>query len=41
MKVSVNWSAVSPMKPIDPTNPGDPAYDFRTLDRAVRDASAP
>ncbi len=41
VRINVLWaSTVGPMRPNDPTNPADPAYDFGQVDAAVRDAHA-
>jgi hypothetical protein len=34
------WSGIAPTKPAKPRRPGDPAYDFSSLDGPVRDAKA-
>jgi hypothetical protein len=39
-RLDVNWSLVARSRPADPANPGDPAYDFRVLDGAVKSAAA-
>lgn len=36
----LSWNRIALNKPADPTDPNDPAYDFRKLDLIVRDASA-
>jgi hypothetical protein len=38
IRINVDWRSVVGSKPVIPTNPGDPAYDFGTIDGAVRDA---
>jgi hypothetical protein len=38
VRMTVPWRAVAPAAPADAANPGSPAYDFRFLDPAVRDA---
>ena len=38
VRVNVYWSSVATSKPADPRNPGDVAYDFTTIDNAVRAA---
>ena len=35
-----DWAAIAPSRPGDPSSPADPAYRWRSLDAAVRDASA-
>lgn len=41
VRINVVWaSTVGSVRPSDPTNPADPAYDFTQLDAAVRDARA-
>ena len=38
VRINVYWRSVAPKKPSDPRNPGDPAYNFTTIDNAVRNA---
>ena len=38
VRVNVYWSSVATSEPADPRNPGDPAYNFTTIDNAVRAA---
>jgi hypothetical protein len=40
--VSINalWAGIAPHKPANPGSPGDPAYDFSSLDGPIRDAKA-
>jgi hypothetical protein len=42
VRLAVIWPAISagPTRPVDPTNPGSTAYDFSSVDGAVRDAEA-
>jgi hypothetical protein len=40
VRIDVRWRGVAMSKPVDPTNPSDPAYDFSSLDNAVKDARA-
>ncbi len=42
VRLAVIWPAISadPTRPADPTNPGSTAYDFSSVDGAVRDAEA-
>ena len=41
IRINAFWSeVVGPQQPANPTNPADPAYDFSSLDAAVRDARA-
>ena len=37
-RIVIGWLRIAPHEPAHPTHPGDPAYDFSQLDRAVRDA---
>jgi hypothetical protein len=37
-RVPVGWGSVAKRAPFDPTDPGDPAYDWSQLDRAVNGA---
>ena len=39
VRVDVVWSSVASSQPANPTDPGDPAYDFAAIDQAVRDAA--
>lgn len=34
-RVSVDWSVIAPTRPIDPSNPDDPAYRWTALDGAM------
>lgn len=36
VRVSSSWRGLAPTRPADPTNPADPAYDWTSLDQAVR-----
>ena len=38
VRLNVPWSSVAPTEPADPRDPNDPAYQFGTLDAAVRSA---
>jgi len=38
-RLGVDWAGLTHGQPASPTDPGDPAYDFSTLDAAVQDAS--
>jgi hypothetical protein len=40
VRIDVSWRLIAPSPPTVPTDPGDPAYRFATLDAAVHDASA-
>src|SRR3954470_2973598 len=40
IRIDVFWSSVAASKPANPTSPSDPAYDFSSVDAAVKDASA-
>lgn len=35
-RVDVEWRKIAPRKPAKPTNPGDPAYNWTSLDNALR-----
>jgi hypothetical protein len=37
-RIVIGWARVAPTEPLNPTHPADPAYNFRALDAAVRDA---
>ena len=39
VRIVVIWSSVAPKRPLNPTDPGDPAYRWDDLDRAIRLAS--
>lgn len=34
-RVSVDWSLIAPVRPVEPANPDDPAYRWEALDRTV------
>jgi hypothetical protein len=36
VREELNWRFVAPVRPLDPTNPADPLYDWTTSDRFVR-----
>ena len=38
-RIDVVWRSLVSGQPADPTNPADPAYDFSSIDAAVRDAA--
>lgn len=38
VRINVYWRSVATSRPADPRNPGDPAYNFTTIDNAVRAA---
>jgi hypothetical protein len=40
VRINVPWRSVATSKPGAPTNPADAAYEFGSIDAAVRDASA-
>jgi hypothetical protein len=40
VRINVYWNAVASSRPLAPTNPLDPAYDFNSLDSGVSDARA-
>jgi hypothetical protein len=41
VRIDVIWRVIAgPSRPVDPTNPSDPGYDFSGLDPAVKDAAA-
>jgi hypothetical protein len=40
VKLDLPWDSTAPNRPEDPTNPDSSAYNFVTIDAAVRDASA-
>jgi hypothetical protein len=40
LRIAVEWPAIAPNKPLDPTNPGSASYDFSAVDGAVRDGEA-
>jgi hypothetical protein len=40
IRINVDWRSVAGSKPLLATNPADPAYDFGSIDSAVRDARA-
>ena len=39
-RIDAFWRSIAPSKPLTPTNPNDPAYNWGTLDGAVADANA-
>jgi len=39
-RIDAFWREIAPNKPLVPTNPNDPAYNWGTLDGAVADANA-
>ncbi len=40
VRIDVYWRNVSRGQPLDPGNPADPAYDFSSIDQAVRGATS-
>jgi len=40
LRINLLWDQVAREQPSDPADPSDPAYDFATLDAAIRDADA-
>jgi hypothetical protein len=40
VRLNLSWRAITTGQPVDPRNPGDPAYSFGSLDTAVRGAVA-
>ena len=38
--IGVSWGTVAPSRPSNPVNPADPAYNWESIDAAVRDATA-
>ncbi len=40
IRIDVVWSRVARSQPANPSDPGDPAYDFAKVDEAVRGAAA-
>lgn len=40
VRIDISWSGVAQSPPANPRDPGDPAYDFGSIDRAARDAGA-
>ena len=40
VRLGVEWPAIAPTKPADPTNPASLSYDFSSVDGAVSDAAA-
>ncbi len=40
VRLWATWSAIARTRPVRPTNPNDPAYDWTTLDGPIRDAVA-
>src|SRR5205085_4062634 len=40
VRMEAGWSGIAAQQPANPTNPGDPAYNWANLDAAVRDAAA-
>jgi hypothetical protein len=39
VRIGLSWRSVSPSRPLDPTNPNDPAYRWGPYDRAIQLAS--
>ena len=40
VRLAIEWPAIAPNKPVDPTNPDSVSYDFSSIDPAVTDAEA-
>ncbi len=40
VRLAIEWPAIAPTKPPDPTNPDSTSYDFSSIDAAVTDAEA-
>jgi hypothetical protein len=40
VRLAVQWDKIGAKRPAQPTNPADPAYDWTSVDGAVRDAAA-
>jgi hypothetical protein len=40
VRLNAFWYQIAPAKPVEPTNPGDPEYQWSNLDAAVRQAAA-
>lgn len=40
VRLTVPWRAVATSKPTSPSDPGDPAYNFASIDAQVKDATA-
>jgi hypothetical protein len=40
IRINVDWADVAAAKPANPTDPMDPAYDFSSLDEAIKSAHA-
>jgi hypothetical protein len=40
IRVNAPWFAIAPNRPANPTNPGDPAYNWSAIDPVIRDAAA-
>jgi len=38
VQVGLSWQSVAPTRPANPTNPGDPAYNWPTIDSAIAEA---
>jgi hypothetical protein len=40
VRISLGWPGIAPVRPSDPMNPADPAYDWTNTDAAVADSLA-
>ena len=40
IRINVEWADIAAFKPANPTDPTDPAYDFSSLDEAIKSAHA-
>ena len=40
LRYDLYWREIAPVRPSDPRNPASPEYDWKTIDRLVRDANA-
>jgi hypothetical protein len=40
IRINVNWADIATSKPANPTDPADPAYDFNSLDEAIKSVHA-
>jgi hypothetical protein len=40
VRLNVNWASSTTRRPVTPTNPADPAYNFGNLDGAIKSAKA-